>query len=122
MSIKPVPKTSFSYGFPSFLPAAFMSADEVRAIGERDLWKDNVRCSLCGEPPDWRGLEKAHILRRGMGGKPKGTTGPTLRLCATCHDHVDENGDVTLAVRRSDGMVCLVDDETGQVTETGVIA
>jgi hypothetical protein len=56
-----------------------------------------------------------------MGGKPKGTTGPTLRLCPECHDHVDEHGAVTLAIRRSDRMVCLVTSD-GAVSETGVVA
>lgn len=118
--MRPVPKTSAGYGMPAYLPPGFMSADEVRALGERDLWKSHGLCSLCGKPADWRGLERAHIVRKGSGGKPKGTTGPTLRLCAKCHDHVDEHGDVTLAVRRSDRMVCLVTSD-GDVTETGVV-
>jgi len=116
--MRPVPKTSAGYGFPSYLPDDFMSAEEVRALGERDLGAGETTCCLCGKKP-WHGLEKAHILRKGLGGKPKGTTGPTRRLCPDCHDHVDEHGDVTLAIRRSDRMVCLV-METGEVTETGV--
>ena len=114
----PVPKSSHGYGMPAYLPDNFMSAEEVRAIGERSLGLESQSaCSVCGRYP-YRGVEKAHILRRGMGGKPKGTTGPTLRLCHACHYHVDNTAGETLAIRR-DGMVCLV-TESGDVRETGV--
>ena len=114
--MNPHPKSSSGYGLPAFLSADYLTADETRALGERDLWRDHTRC---GNPPDWRGLERAHIIRRGMGGKPSGTTGPTLRLCADCHHNIDHNASVTMAVRRRDMMVCIV-NRNGDVTETGV--
>jgi len=45
-------------------------------------------------------------VRRGLGGKRKGTTGPTVRLCYRCHhEKLDAHADQTLAIRR-DGAVC----------------
>jgi len=115
------PKTSSGYGLPCWLPSDYLTADETRALGELDLWASQTTCSCCGKAPDYRGLQRAHIIRKGMGGRPKGTTGPTLRLRARCHYEIDNNGDVTMAVRRSDMMVCIVKRD-GSCHETGVRA
>ncbi|MEN6431064.1 MAG: hypothetical protein ABFC80_09540 [Coriobacteriales bacterium] len=109
------------YGLPYWLPDEYMTAEETRALGELDLWASHMYCSWCGKSPDYRGLQRAHIARKGMGRRPKGTTGPSLRLCARCHYEVDHDADVTMAVRRSDRMVCIVWHD-GRCYETGVMA
>jgi len=104
--MRPVPKSSHGYGLPEWLPAEFLNVEETLGLGELDLWVSDMRCSRCANPPDWRGLERAHIVRRGLGGKRKGTTGPTLRLCYRCHhEDLDAHSDQALAIRR-DGAVC----------------
>jgi hypothetical protein len=102
--VNPVPKSSHGYGLPGYLPDEYLNVEETLALGELDLYVYETRCSCCGEPPDWRGLQKAHIVRRGLGGK-KGSTGPTLRLRAACHEYLDTHADETPAIRR-DGAVC----------------
>ena len=42
-------------------------------------------CPSCGKPPDWRGLQKHHIVLKGLGGDPKGLRKETELLCARCH-------------------------------------
>ena len=44
------------------------------------------RCEICGKPPDFRGLHKHEIIRRGQQGDE---TDPMncLLLCMICHDH-----------------------------------
>lgn len=102
--MNPIPKSSHGYGLPSRLPAEYLNVEETLALGELDLFAYEMRCSCCGGTPDWRGLQRAHIVRRGLGGK-KGSTGPTLRLRAECHEYLDTHADETLAIRR-DGSVC----------------
>ena len=104
--MNPLPKSSHGYGLPSWLPDEYLNVEETLALGELDLYVYETRCSCCGGSPDWRGLQKAHIVRRGLGGK-KGSTGPTLGLRASCHEYLDTYADETLAIRR-DGAVCFL--------------
>lgn len=107
-----VPKTSGSYGQVVWLPGGFLSADATRALGELDLFAADEHCALCHA---WAPLQRGHIIRKGLGGRPKGSTGPTLRLCEPCHTRVDRHGSETLAVSE-DGEVCLLSLTYGGVS------
>ena len=47
------------------------------------------RCELCGRPPDFRGLQGAHIIRRSKGiiSAPDRAWN-VLIACGVCHDHI----------------------------------
>jgi hypothetical protein len=61
-------------------------------------------------------MEGAHVVRKGAGGKPKGTTGPRVVLCVLCHDDVDDHANRCLAVRH-DGRPVMLTHSAGGVTE-----
>ena len=100
------------YGLPAWLPDDYLNAEETRALGEFEYGVRGV-CSFCGR----HGItEGAHVVRKGAGGKPKGTTGPRVVLCVLCHDDVDDHANRCLAVRR-DGRPVMLTHSAGVVTE-----
>jgi len=42
-------------------------------------------CPRCHRPPDFRGLQDAHLVNKGMGGDPRGKRKETVLECARCH-------------------------------------
>ena len=104
------------YGLPAWLDTrVYLSADETRAMGEWD--RGNSRyCSRCGV--SGHHTERAHIVRKGAGGKPKGTTGPTVRLCVECHDLLDDHANKTLAVKRGTNRPVWLEYGGERVTES----
>ena len=85
------------YGLPAWLDTnVYLNAEETRALGEFEYGRREA-CSRCGQSGKTEG---AHIVRKGMGGKPKGTTGPRVVLCFECHDLLDDHANLTLAVKR----------------------
>jgi hypothetical protein len=100
------PDRPISSGMPWWLPAEYMTASETIALGELDVG-DPRACGWC----DALGpTERAHIVRKGAGGKK--LSGPTRRLCKKHHMYLDSaNLGYHLAVRCSDRMVCLLQVE-----------
>lgn len=101
------------HGLPFWLPDGFLNVEQTIALGDVDLNLDpQLRCPVCkafGEPrpvPDR--LDPAHIVTKGMGGRPNGA-GPTVRLCRYHHDleHFHADGvQRTMAIREADGAIC----------------
>jgi len=94
------------YGLPAWLDTdEYMTADEVRALGETEHMQPSRVCPVCCS---MRATDRAHVVRKGMGGKPKGTTGPTVMVCRTCHEAVDRHEDASFAVKRDSRALVLL--------------
>lgn len=109
------------HGLPYWLPDRFLVVSEVLALDPWDLRFSDDVCPVCNQ---WsRELDPAHIVNKGMGGRPDGA-GPTVRICRTCHDGLHfgkDSANRTLAVR-DDGAVCFVRrDVAAQVFKVKVL-
>ncbi len=112
------------YGLPYWLDTEkYLSADETRALGEVVVGQ-SWRCSRPG-CTEWRKIERAHVVRKGAGGKKKGTTGPTVCMCDPHHDEIDEHrASLTMAVERGTLRVVLLEydgTDVVEIDELGVI-
>ncbi len=57
-----------------------------RVVYEAAAQRASGKCELCGQLPDWRGLQMHHVNKKGMGG----TNDPerlnkVMALCGKCH-------------------------------------
>lgn len=77
-----------------------------------------LRCCKCKR---WGSTEKAHVVRKMMGGRRQGRSGPTVRLCPACHDDVDEHGNKTMAVRKEDHAFVWLERDGELVSEVCVL-
>lgn len=102
-------------GLPIWLDTEhYLSADETRQLPSTDIQSPFGRslCLLCAalRLKQNTPTQKAHVARKQMGGRKKGTDGPQARLCLPCHHGVDNDVSQTLAIRRSDNaLVHLID-------------
>lgn len=69
------------YGLPGWIDVArFLNAAETKALGPILFLRPDLQCAnKCGRPA----TDKAHIVRKGMGGTKN--PGPTVGLCRECH-------------------------------------
>lgn len=99
------------HGLPWWLPDEYLTVSETLALGDIELNLAGGACPVCmteNSPPSWGVLDPAHVVTKGMGGRPKGA-GPTVRICRRHHDlqHFSADGvRRTMAIRREDGAVC----------------
>lgn len=104
------------HGLPWWLPEGFLNVEQTLALGEASLVL-GAFCPVCRENPPQLPtatgpMDPAHIVDKGMGGRPNGS-GPTVRICRSHHDllHFSADGiQRTLAVRE-DGAVCWLEHE-----------
>jgi len=108
-------------GLPWWLPEGFLNVEQTLALGERDLvLAGSYTCPVCAateqaQVPYPVILDPAHIVTKGMGGRPGGS-GPTVRICRTHHDleHFSADGiQRTMAIRETDGAVCWLEARMG---------
>ena len=110
------------HGLPWWLPEGFLNVERTLALGEMDLYLDpGLNCPACVAGIPKKGhihgiMDPAHIVNKGMGGRKKGCSGPTVRICRPHHDllHFSNDGiQRCMAIRDTDGAVCWLEAALG---------
>jgi hypothetical protein len=107
-------------GLPGWLPTdVYLTADETRNLPPHRRSNGSGFCLRCERLPSGPTfhLEGAHIVRKMMGGRGDGRTGPTVELCPACHHELDADAQQTMAVRRDSRAVVWLTKRDGEITE-----